>query len=337
MRYLLVGDLHCKRSNLEESERLLQWIWAVSLENQVTPIFMGDLYDEHAIAYVEVFNFLYSQFQFINERNIRPIVIMGNHDANLDCSAHWLKAHAQHVDIIDTVRVIYNDVYAIPFRRNNEDFVADVLKIADKAKIILCHQEFIGAHLTDSFYSSNGVDLNRLPKHLLMVSGHIHKSQKMYRDNAINDDSKLAVFYIGASRQFTRNDVGQSNQVILFDLDKKTFTSIAVPHHVCKPHLLLEIREDTCLDGINFEDYTYVDIYGTSDFISRINQILPPSIKVRSFIESTPVTCEIKESDGINVAFQRYLRQYQQQHQLSDEIMHEIIGLITQKCPILKI
>ena len=168
--YLLIGDPHVKLDNLQESLALILWLARLCNDRDLTPVFMGDQYDSHAIARVEVMELWQMAFdQFKN----RPIAIDGNHDMDMSGTHSLMISHRRQVKWISIVdggdrsfqlSPELPHIGVLPFFRSNGQFIEEAQTLVSKGcKLILCHQEFNGAKYDNGFYAPNGVNLDDIP------------------------------------------------------------------------------------------------------------------------------------------------------------------------------
>jgi DNA repair exonuclease SbcCD nuclease subunit len=322
--YLLIGDMHVKKDNIEESGRLIGFIASVCQEKHLVPIFMGDQYDKHGIIHVEVLDFWTNAFKWMTMQGIVQIhALRGNHDLSGDSKFSPMIAHCQVNDIKDLF--VFGNIAAVPFFRDNNTFINKAKEAFNKGvQILLCHQEFNGARFENGFYAPNGINIDDLPK-MRYISGHIHKKQLL-------GDS---VFYIGSSRQLTVSDIGEPKTLTILD-EKGNIQFIDIPNEICEPFKLFEITpEKDNIKDIPDSPKVLVKISGPKEFCYKIASKLPENVRVRTNPILEKQTIEIKESEGISKAFKKFFEYYVNQHQLDDEKTQRVMSKILEKCTIL--
>ncbi len=221
MKYVLVGDMHVKRDNLDESKRLIEWIGSIGGK----PIFMGDQHDSMGVVRAEVIEFWDWAYRHLP----KSISLTGNHDLSSDGSASAMTAHKDITEVVTNEPAwVSADIAAIGYIRDNDTFVATTWDVYKKgAKYILCHAEFNGAQFENGFYSPHGIDVSKCPP-AIFISGHIHKRQRIQA-------GQHDIRYIGTPRQLTRSDIGERKGVIVWDTETEQFTDMPTPHQVSKP------------------------------------------------------------------------------------------------------
>lgn len=328
---LLIGDPHAKPDSIEEVRSLMKWAIGYAVDNKIEQIcLMGDLYDTHGVARLEVQRLWTEVFNQCLEAGVRVSLLSGNHDMDYECRWSWLEAHEPYCDLVATMPMVHpafglaTSVAAIPYVRSSSEFI----KLANKAaadgyKFVLCHQEFKGCQLDNGFYSPHGAEVAQLPAGVVFISGHIHKRQVM-----MGLSGTPAVVYVGAPRPMTRCDVGKIPTVTVFDYTKGKMTTIDVPETVVPRMVHFELRAGQDFFESKVPSRTYVDIYGSKDFIREQLRRIPTGVKTRTFPESNAVKSTVKESEGIKVAFSKYFGGYIQAHGLSEDKASSVLKKI---------
>ena len=339
MKYLLIGDMHTKLDNIEESRRLIEFIVKNCKETEATPIFLGDQYDGMAAIRAEVLEFWVWAYSYINnaltgdDSKVSSISLTGNHDLNSDCSASAMSAHEKQTVVASGFGYLplEGGIAAFGYIRDNSAFIAQAQDAYSKGfRTILCHAEFDGAQYDNGFYSPHGIDLNLCPP-VVFISGHIHKRQWVKANNC-------EVRYIGTPRMLTRSDIGEAKGLVLWDTTKDEFKSIPTPSEVAVPFQQITIasEEELNLYAVAASSRTYVDIKGSSEFIKKALKKMPDSVKVRTFPDQDRAPVEIKESDGIPAAFRAYAGKYFSTKTLTEDAQKNVLNLVYEKCPTLR-
>lgn len=187
---LMIGDLHCRQSHLEEFELVKKEIIRhIDVLHPKNICFSGDLFHNHNIMHVDVFNSLFNFFVEISQRAIRTIILVGNHDYRNN-SEIFTKNHSLNAFRSDYIRVVDRptDIYIsarrclfVPYLPAGQFFsqLADkwsVEELNSNFEAIFCHQEFKGADF-GSILSENGDDIGKLQ--IPVFSGHIHERQQI--------------------------------------------------------------------------------------------------------------------------------------------------------------
>ncbi|NBP13492.1 hypothetical protein EBU95_03720 [bacterium] len=323
MKYLLIGDLHVKPDNIEESQKFIDWICEVIKKENVVPIFMGDQYDTHGNIRVEILDFWQKAYDKIGF----SISIVGNHDMDYSCEFTSLSSNLKQTQVIKEVINITYDTVAVPYIKSSKKFVDTINSLSDKIKYVLCHQEFFGAQYEGGFYAPNGVKLEEINKDVIFISGHIHKKQ-ILKDKEKN----VKVFYVGTPRQLTRSDIDEVKGVHLWNGNDK-FEFLETPEEVCqKFKKIILTQENDNYDVKKINSKTFIDIYGDEDFIKIKLKQLPEGSKIRTFPIKINKLVEVKESIGIKNAFKVFFENYSKTNNLTQEEYNKILEIIKNNC-----
>ena len=216
IRILRLGDPHVKVSNLEESDKLMQFVVETALAHKVDRIeILGDLYHTHAILRLEVIEF-WSKWLRILSDVCQVVVLVGNHDQSGDYN---FKGHAlgmfanyenKNLTIVDGFLTIQPFTYAA-YYHDAALFKEHVNSHAkDGSKVLVCHQTFNGSTFENGFYAPDGMDPLELQFDTI-ISGHIHKQQRFGK-----------VIYPGTARWDSVSDANQVKGIWIFEHDDKT-------------------------------------------------------------------------------------------------------------------
>lgn len=323
MNYLLIGDLHIKPDNIEESNKFINWISGLCKSKNLIPIFMGDQYDTHGNVRVEVLDFWQNAYDnFVNSYSI-----VGNHDMDYSCEFTSMSSNFKQTNVINGLFNLSENIVILPYIKSSKEFVNLINSLNDNVKIVLCHQEFYGAQYEGGFYAPTGVKLEEINKDVLFISGHIHKKQ-LLKDK----DGRLKVFYVGTPRQLTRADIEEIKGVHIWD-GKDNFEFIETPENVCQRYKKITIIQgDSDLNINQINNKTFIDIHGDEIFIKQQLKNLPESAKIRTFPTKTVKQVEIKESIGIKNAFKIFFENYSKNNNLSQEEYNKVLEIIKNNC-----
>ena len=328
-KFIWLGDPHVKKTNIEESYRLLKWVDEQAYSHRLPVVMAGDQYNDFGIARVEAVQFWNNM---LSEMKSPVIALLGNHDANPDMSMNFMDIHSKQAMVVSSpinLKTEAGQVTLLPFYRSNEDFI-EAMKLAASvgSNRIICHQEFNGCKYENGFYSPHGVDPANIPTEIeLIVSGHIHKEQ--YLDK---------LWYPGTARHLTKSDAGENKGIFLIDISEKTIGKIPTPKEVCEPFTVTDIKEGD--DSFDFStinpERSYINLTGSSEFIKKALKSIPDGVKVKTVPTNNMVESNIKESEGIPTAFINYVMDYANKNGLGNKEVKVILDKIYEKCPLLK-
>lgn len=307
-RVLHVGDVHAVKEELGDCENLINLVIDTALQNSVKLIlFEGDQYHTHAIMHVEVMAFWKKAFKTLKGHGLTPMCIVGNHDMpGVDGSvAHAMLAHSEECFIVDSPVVLGGNVLLLPYMSDHQKMVDTCAQYAH-CPTLVCHQTFAGSTYENGFYASDGIDPELLPQ-TTIISGHIHTPQSFGK-----------VFYTGAPRWRTLSDanVDRAIWVVTYKEDgkvenKKPFDTGSV----CKQiKFAVDTPESPVELPLDSRHAWRVDIKGPPEWVERRKLELSSSgARVRTFSDSGPSSA-IRESEGIEKAFRKFLGAYRAKH-----------------------
>jgi DNA repair exonuclease SbcCD nuclease subunit len=305
VRALLVGDVHAVESELEDCQNLIDYVEKVAKEEKVDLIiFMGDLYNNHAVMRVEVMAFWQRAFDQLEFAAKSLIILVGNHDfAGEGLTDHALMAHGYQIQghIVSEYTVLKDGVGALAYTSDKDVFVQNCKMLKDMGcDTILCHQTFSGAKYDNGMYAPDGLDPEAIPQ-TRVISGHIHAPQSFGK-----------VTYIGAPRWRTLSDANVDRSIVVYDFvthERKDFPTAGV----CREIRYYEDTPDSPLAMDTFEKASSVDwridIKGPADYIEARKLELSGKARVRTFKTDKP-QATVRESDGVDLAFERFLSNY---------------------------
>jgi DNA repair exonuclease SbcCD nuclease subunit len=313
MKVLLVGDLHIKKSNLDESKDLLDWIAQVAGQHGMT-ILLGDIYNDHGVVTADVQAVVTDFFTKLEMVCPKVINIEGNHDQAGDEKNSSLYVHSiGHRDLYQDrlVHIFEPNVYdipncaklgLIPFRRSNDKFTKESNELHEcGCNIILCHQEFNGAVYENGFYAPHGVDPQFNPK-IQFVSGHIHQQQQFSN-----------VWYPGAPRWLTKSDANSPRGLWSIEIDDTGITSrtFISSNHVSPEYHLVTLDDNSLESMIDYpkKDKIYIEYIGNNqDSIKKIqkkyknNNLVLKNTRIKNTAQE-----KVSETKGITNSIKDYI------------------------------
>jgi len=313
MKILLVGDLHIKKSNLDESRAVLDWIIENAGHHQMT-VLLGDIYNDHGIISADVQAVVTDFFSKLEKVCPKTINIEGNHDQAGDEKNSSLYVHSiGHRDLYEDrlVHIFEPTQFSapkcaklgfVPFRRSNDRFIKECNELNESGcNIIFCHQEFNGAVYENGFYAPHGVDPQFNPK-VKFISGHIHQQQNFSN-----------VWYTGAPRWLTKSDANSLRGIWSIEIDQtgiigKTFISSSS----VSPEYHLITIDDSSVDNLSDfpqKDKIYAEYIGNNpDSIKKIqkkyknNSIVLKNTRIRDASQE-----KVSETKGIINSIKDYI------------------------------
>lgn len=303
MKYLWVGDPHATQDDLQDARQLSALVWGVAKEHGAKVVWAGDLYDGHAMIHAEVQRYWFDVFEDLADDGVESIVLKGNHDGpgTRGSRATALLAHyyQKYVRAVIDEPHEENGLLFCPYVHDGQQLV-DWSREHAGAKVLFCHQTFNGSKYDNGFFAGDGVEPDTIAQELV-ISGHIHAPQRFGK-----------IWYPGAPRWRTESDANVDRAIWLLDFDASRLTS-STPIEtggVCRRIIRELDHPDHPLDAAKSaeaKDDWRVTIKGPQSWIDERVPLFEGRAKVRTVrtdVEYAPV---VRESEGVGVAFDKYL------------------------------
>lgn len=260
MKILFIGDPHLKITRFDLAKQFLTWI--NSVVEQYRPdliVNLGDTFDTHAVVRSEVM----TEFMIHVDRcrEVAPYVyLLGNHDMYKpnDSKYHALSHLVGKIPnfyIVDKIQNLF-DMTFVPYMYDTSLFPSKTLSIC------VAHQTFKGADYGD-ITTKDGVDVDGITGCQLIVSGHIHKRQRL------SYDSGVEVRYVGSPFSQSASDINQVKGVSLIDSEtfNETFIECPLPtwkglrYEITPSYSTTDIHGDLA-QQLNDKDHWVIEITG---------------------------------------------------------------------------
>jgi len=214
VKIIRVGDPHTKVSNLKDSQKLMDYVYALAKEHKVDRIeFMGDQFDTHAVIRIEVQDFWSENIKKFSEL-CRVLFLLGNHDmqgSKEKSNMNAMGPFSEWTGLTNRIWVADKDMILdgigyISYKHTEEDFIDSAKKLYESGctELIIAHQSFTGAQYENGFYDPYGIDPDKIPQKSI-ISGHIHKKQQVGK-----------CFYVGTAKWDTISDANEEKGVHIF-------------------------------------------------------------------------------------------------------------------------
>lgn len=297
-RVLVIGDPHATQQELGDCQLLVDFIGQVARDQKVDQIlFLGDLYNNHAIVHLDVMNFWNNAF--VDLGVIAPIVaLVGNHDmpGNSQSDAQALMAHTDLITVVDRPLELMPNVLYVPY-------IADAAKFVrvcndEPTQTLIGHQTFDGSKYENGFFANDGVDQDLIPQKQV-ICGHIHATQQLGK-----------VWYPGSPRWRTISDANRDKHINLLKFEDDGAYSLEASFlSPCRRivHIEATPENESVLDNIDhLSADVRLDLRGPIDWVQEKKEEFTGKVKIRSFM-TEKLTKNIKESDGIGIALRKHL------------------------------
>lgn len=298
MTVIRVGDPHVKVSNLEESERLLQFVLDKARELNVDTIeLLGDLFHTHAIVRLEVLEFWKKWLWKLSEEFV-TIVLVGNHDQS---GNHFSDSHALGVfvnlnpdklHIIERPTLIKGIGY-LPYIHDNSKFIKEANALAELgAKCLVSHTTYEGSKYDNGIYAPDGVcpdDIDN--RYVNLISGHVHGEQEFGRvwypgtarwDTASDANKRKGIWicsHVGPSSAVGEGYVSTTKAGVLLERE-----FISTGGRVCTPIVSIEWKEGEEAPQIPEEAKVQIELIGSSSWIAQQKESLKGQVSIRTKI-----------------------------------------------------
>lgn len=329
-KVVVVGDMHVVPDETQDCNAVIQLILDVCRTEGIQEVwFSGDQHHNHDLVRLSVLHWWLTAFRALKDQGINSVCLVGNHDqAAPGSNIHAMLAYQglSYVKVIDRPTV-HRNVLMIPYMHDEAEFqrVCAEFGAIDEdgysedgyskihAPTVFCHQTFDGSTYENGFLASDGFNPN-LPPQELLISGHIHTGQEFGK-----------VWYVGAPRWRSLSDanVERSIWVLEFESGKLVKRTPYSTGTVCRQIRHVEDTPDRPvqlpLDG---RHQWRIDIKGPPDWCQqRKTELRAAGARVRTFPTQVSSTGRVRESEGVERAFQSYLGVFQSKHGTPTEVL----------------
>lgn len=274
VKYLIVGDMHVQPSNLEESQKLIDFVGSIAEKTKVDRIvFMGDQFHNHSVVRLEVLNFWTSSIPKLTKQ-CNVVFLVGNHDIcgdkekEREMNANDVLASLPNVIVVQKPTVL-DSMCFVPFTSDKKLFIDEVNESG--CDIVFCHQTFNGAKYDNGFYAPDGIEQNDL-KCSTVFSGHVHTKMKIGK-----------VTYVGSPRWMTASDanVEKSLALVEFEENKLLYIKEIPTNSVCSPIIVTKVFEGQELPEFDLSSRNYIELVGSTAWITKIKKKVDSSVNVK--------------------------------------------------------
>lgn len=282
MKIIRVGDPHIRPSNVEEAEKLMEFILKTVKATKADRLeILGDLFHTHAVIRLEVLLFWNKWLEVFSDI-VETVVLVGNHDMTGDYNsdAHSLsvfkRINSERLKIIDRPTQIGIFGY-IQYIHGESAFTDAVRQLSSGgSKVIVCHTEFSGSQYDNGFYAPHGFNPDTIPVSTV-ISGHIHKEQ-------IIANGKID--YPGTPKWDTASDANERKGIWLYEHDPVT-GQVLQRDLISTEKIVTPIVAFTWIEGQEEPKYpenakVSIELVGSSDWISKKKVSLKGKVSISS-------------------------------------------------------
>lgn len=293
IKVLYLGDPHVTISNIDESDRLMDFVIDQCIANKPDRlVILGDLFHTFSLVRTEVIDFWMEWLETFSDLQ-ETVVLVGNHDmansGNDTYNSNALNAFKfmkrKNLKIISNAQLLPPFAY-VPYIHNKTDFVTIANAHAEMgAKTLVCHEDINGCQYENGFYAPDGVDPDLLNFDLI-IGGHIHKRQRFGK-----------VILPGTARWMTTSDANEEKGLWLVthkddgSIEKESFIDTS---SVCTPIIGLEWKEGEEMPKIPENSKVNIELVGSSDWITVQKAQLKGRVSIK-----TRITDKAKSREGL--------------------------------------
>jgi len=249
MKFLAIGDLHYKVSNVFQTQKFEQEIYSL-VDDVDFVVFLGDILHTFEKIHVEP-RTRASEFFLNISKKVLTFVIIGNHDRpnNSDFMSNkhpFVGMENDNLKIIDKTRSfnIKDNIFVfVPYVFPGRFLEALNIVEWKNATAIFCHQEFKNAKM-GAVISKIGDDWDLT--YPMIISGHIHDYDHLQKN----------IIYTGTPYQISFGE-SDKKSISLFEDMKESRIYLKVPK---KKTIKVNMNDFLALKNDNFNDYDDIKI-----------------------------------------------------------------------------
>ena len=258
-KVMFIGDPHLKINRFDLAKQFLTWInEIVNIHKPDMVVNLGDTFDTHAVVRSEVLTEFMKHVDSVLT-TCPYVYLLGNHDMfrpndNKYHALKHLKDKIEGFTIVDELTNLHGMTF-VPYVDKAETFPKESLPIC------VAHQTFKGADFGD-ITTKEGVDPASIVGAEIIISGHIHKRQRLVARGA-------EVIYIGSPFSQGASDINQIKGVSIIDTETFAEEFIVCPLPMWKgikfelsPTFTADEMHEEIVETLNDKDHWVVEITG---------------------------------------------------------------------------
>lgn len=320
-RILWVGDPHVEPHDIQDAINLANLVYKTCENNPgVTVVIAGDLYHTHGIIHADVLWFWHHFFENLRKMGVESIVIKGNHDmpGTEGSLATSLLAHTYQTTAVLYEPLSWNGILFCPYTHDPEQLVGWSNEHPE-CKTLMCHATFDGSMFDNGFYAPEHEAVR--PGAILqqeIISGHIHRPQQFDK-----------VWYPGAPRWKTKSDANEERATWLLDFADDGVLQDRKPVSTGDACRRIYHRVDTPDDEASLKhdprhDYR-VDSIGPAAWLETRKPLFAGWARWHGVKTDTRAAVQVRESEGVQVAFSKWLAAYEPKYGTSREVLEGLV------------
>jgi predicted phosphodiesterase len=329
---LVVGDVHATPDELEDCSKLMELVVDTAQKEKADIVTLtGDIYNTHDVVNLRTISFWTNWFSILKKQGLPVLVVRGNHD-QVSPSEPYPHALLSHPDVMYSnnatssfIPEVGSHVLSLPYFYDGAEFLANAQEAKTRfpsAHTLFCHQTFQGATYENGFFAKDAVNISEVPFDTV-ISGHIHSPQNVGK-----------AIYVGAPRWRTRSDVNIDRHIYLYEHTPTKTTELKRISTGKACRRLWALEDKPVAPAVPSQSYDrtkdklWIDVYGPDAEKVRAREV---ELKAqfgaitRGFPDRHQ-TAWVAESDGIDVAFQKYVDSFVAPYGTPTETLKNMIG-----------
>jgi DNA repair exonuclease SbcCD nuclease subunit len=181
MRILFIGDVHIKKNNIQDVDKLIKVINDWTLDLPDIAVVAGDVLDKHETVAIQLMNKAYELIRALKDK-LPTYILVGNHDyinnSQFLSENHWMTGlkELDNVFVADvplTLDTKYGTLIFVPYVPPGR-FEEALSRIPnwESARCIFAHQEIRGCKMGPITSTIGDIWEDEWPQ---VISGHIHQ------------------------------------------------------------------------------------------------------------------------------------------------------------------
>lgn len=352
MKGFLLGDIHLGVHPLSEDKWLeihtkyfYEFLFPI-LETHYKQgdklIILGDLFDNRNYITLRVISFALDIFNYLEEKNIEIISLIGNHDMyNSDNYKHTslriLEKH-KNIQIINepTVLDFGKKCLFLSWINQNKDEHNILKQYAGKVDYLFCHSDLNGAKTNLKTSLKSGITMADFVLYPKVFAGHIHLHQTI--DNFT---------YVGCLFHMDRND--KDNKKGLSIVDFESGKTKFIENNMSPEFRTIEIKDESDiykLDEIQLTQTDFVDLVVYNSLLLN-NKVI--GRKIEQFTKNNTISSLLNVDDtkqveinfdieniGIDISIEDVMRNYIESQDYEQNVIDDMKKILEDSIKISK-
>lgn len=234
MKYVIIGDLHCKLTNYSLTvngipEQLyfplknLKNAAKYAKENNAKLIIAGDIINSKLLIHQQIITEVMETLLEIKNDNVDIYILLGNHDYEILNEKVYSYLLNLNIKIATPQNPIIEDEFALVSYSKPELMMEELQNInTDNLKLLVSHLGLIEGELTGSEFKIGEFSIKQFShlKNVWIILGHYHKPQKVSE----------RIYYVGSPIPTRLDELDEEKRFLFLDTDKDEIKSISTEY-----------------------------------------------------------------------------------------------------------